>query len=187
MNSADFHARFQLKPVLSTRPLFGKNMKQAAVLIPMVERNNQLNIVFTQRALHLKHHPGQISFPGGRIEMADSSPQAAALRETAEEIGIDAERINIIGRLNQYHTTSNYMVQPFVGFVDADYSITIDENEVSDVFEVPIKHFLQRENRHQLRVQKSRRHYNVHFMPWHDKMIWGVTAVMLNDLIKQIQ
>lgn len=183
MNEAQFKSSFLLAPFYRKEiPLTGA-LKQAAVLIPMVIRDDKLQVLLTQRALHLRHHPGQISFPGGRFEHSDHNLATTALRETQEEIGIGANLINIIGQMGHYQTVSNYIVTPFVGFVGNNYQLNIDNNEVEAVFEVPWLFFKNRENHHCYRVYRQGQPHQVHFMPFEDKMIWGTTAAMLHDLV----
>ncbi len=157
------------------------------MLVPFVVRNGRLFLLLTQRARHLKHHPGQISFPGGRFEPEDGNLLTTAYRETFEETGIEQHRISVIGKLGQYQTISNYMVTPFVGFVQPNYQLNIDHNEVDDVFEVPWSFFLRRVNHHQLEVKRRGFHYNIHFMPYKERFIWGTTALMIHDLVKQFE
>lgn len=163
------------------------SLKPAAVLIPMVERNNELFVIFTQRALHLRHHPGQISFPGGRFEPSDGHLSHTALRETEEEIGIKNCQVEILGQMGHYRTISDYKVTPFVGFVEPDYQLDIDKNEVKDVFEVPWRFLLQRISHQTFSFLRRNKDINVHFMPYKDKLIWGTTASILDDLITHFE
>lgn len=168
-------------------PNLPKTAKQAAVLVPLVVRGNQINLLLTQRSRALKHHPGQISFPGGRYEPADGSLDATALRETFEETGIEPQRVSIFGQLGRYQTISNYIVTPFLGFVEPDYQLAVDHNEVADVFEVPWQFFLQRRNHHKLAVKRRGQDHKVHFMPFENRMIWGTTALMIHDLVSHFE
>jgi 8-oxo-dGTP pyrophosphatase MutT (NUDIX family) len=110
-----------------------------------------------------------------------------ALRETQEEIGIDAKHVNIIGQMGHYQTVSNYVVTPFVAFVNAEHQLTIDANEVADVFEVPWHFFTKRVNHIQLMVRRQGQLHNIHFMPFDQRMIWGTTAAMINDLVSHFE
>ncbi len=152
---------------------------QAAVLVPVVNRADGLQILLTQRSADLPDHPGQISFPGGRVEPGDADLTAAALRETTEEIGLAPERITILGALAPYETVTGYRVTPVVGWVEPPFSVTPDPVEVADIFEVPLAFLLDPRNqqRHFRMLGEIRRDYWA--IPWRDRYIWGATAAML--------
>jgi 8-oxo-dGTP pyrophosphatase MutT (NUDIX family) len=157
-------------------------LTNAAVLVPIVDRPEGLTILLTQRTDHLRDHAGQISFPGGRVEPDDTDHEATALRETEEEIGISADRIDLIGRLDRYITRTGYEVVPVVGFVNPPFTVKPDSFEVADIFEVPLQ-FLADPNNH----QRHSRFYNgtrreFYAMPYEGRYIWGVTAGMLVNL-----
>lgn len=161
-------------------PLLGKG-RPAAVLIPLVDYGNELTVLFTQRALHLKHHPGQISFPGGGLNEGENIFDGA-MRETEEEVGIPTGQITTIGALPNFRTISGYCVAPVVGFIEPNYPIAIDENEVSSIFEVPLP-FLLNQNNHQVHyAERKGTKQPIYFIPWQDKLIWGATASMLRNL-----
>ena len=153
----------------------------AAVLIPIVERQ-ELQLLLTQRALHLKHHPGQISFPGGRQEPFDADLKQTALRETAEEIGLDARHIEVVGKLAPYRTISGYEITPYVALVTPPFSLQADSNEVADMFEVPLAYVLNPENHHTEWVSRQQQRYPIYFIPWQQQMIWGATAAIIRNL-----
>lgn len=156
--------------------------KPAAVLVPLVQRAAVLTLLLTQRPMHMKHHPGQISFPGGRVESSDVDAIAAALRETREEIGLLHQHIDVVGTLPPYHTVTDYAVTPVVALVRPPFDLTLDENEVADAFEVPLDFILDPAN-HQRRSrpwQGRMRHF--YAIPYQDRFIWGATAAMLRNL-----
>jgi 8-oxo-dGTP pyrophosphatase MutT (NUDIX family) len=167
--------------IIAKRQAAGKVTK-AAVLIPLVLKEDGLSVLLTQRTNHLRDHAGQISFPGGRMDPEDQSPNDTALRESQEEIGLDPKRVEIIGHLPQYLTVSGYSVTPVVGLVQAQAEYVLDEFEVADVFEVPLSFLLDPAN-HQVRLWQSeqggRRFYS---MPYENRFIWGATAGMLRNL-----
>ena len=167
--------------IIAKREAVGKVTK-AAVLIPLLLKEEGLSVLLTQRTNHLRDHAGQISFPGGRMDPEDQSPNDTALRESQEEIGLDPKRVEIIGHLPQYLTVSGYSVTPVVGLVQAQAEYVLDEFEVADVFEVPLSFLLDPAN-HQVRVWQSeqggRRFYS---MPYENRFIWGATAGMLRNL-----
>jgi 8-oxo-dGTP pyrophosphatase MutT (NUDIX family) len=151
----------------------------AAVLVPLVNRPQGLSVLLTQRSADLPDHPGQISFPGGRVEPDDPSLAAAALREAAEEVGLAAERVAILGELAQYETVTGYRVTPIVGWVEPPFALTPDPVEVADVFEVPLSFLLDPANqqRHFRMLGSLRRDFWA--IPYGDRYIWGATAAML--------
>ena len=157
----------------------GGNATPAAVLVPVVNRPEGLTLLLTQRSADLPDHPGQISFPGGRVEADDATLAHAALRETAEEVGLAAERIEILGQLATYETVTGYVVTPVVGWVEPPFTLTADPVEVADVFEVPLAFVLDPANQQrQFRMQgELRREFWA--IPWRDRYIWGATAAML--------
>jgi len=157
----------------------GGDATPAAVLVPVVNRPDGLMLLLTQRSADLPDHPGQISFPGGRVEAGDATLAHAALRETAEEVGLAAERIEILGQLATYETVTGYVVTPVVGWVEPPFTLTADPVEVADVFEVPLDFVLDPANQQrQFRMQGEVRR-DFWAIPWRDRYIWGATAAML--------
>lgn len=124
--------------------------RAAAVLIPIVAHVSGATVLLTQRTLHLRHHSGQVAFPGGRLESGDRSPDDAALREAHEEVGLDPRCVEIIGRLPEYLTGTGFLVTPVVGLLGASFVAQPDPSEVHDVFEVPLS-FLMDPRHHQSR------------------------------------
>ncbi len=167
--------------IIARRQAAGK-VTRAAVLIPLLLKEDGLSVLLTQRTNHLRDHAGQISFPGGRMDPEDQSPNDTALRESHEEIGLDPGRVEIIGHLPEYLTVSGYSVTPVVGLVQPQAEYVLDEFEVADVFEVPLRFLLDPAN-HQVRLWESeqggRRFYS---MPYENRFIWGATAGMLRNL-----
>ena len=161
-------------------------LKKAAVLIPLVKRANGLNIIFTERALHLRHHPGQISFPGGKQETADASLKQTALRETEEETGILQDQITIFGTLPKLPTVSGFVVSPYLGFVQANHSLQIDEREVKSIFEVPLTFLLNKNNFYLQHLSANAKRHFTYCIPYQGRMIWGATAQMLYNLQRQL-
>jgi 8-oxo-dGTP pyrophosphatase MutT (NUDIX family) len=159
-----------------------RELRPAAVLVPLVDRPEGLTVLLTQRTDDMPSHAGQIAFPGGRRQPEDADLTATALREAEEEIGLAPAHVQIIGRLDSYVTGTGFEVTPVVGFVDPAFSVRPDPREVADVFEVPLSHFLDARN-HQIHSRtwqgRERRYYA---MPYGDRYIWGATAGMLKNL-----
>ena len=156
--------------------------KAAAVLVPLVLREEEITVLLTQRTNHLKTHAGQVSFPGGRVEKTDDSREAAALRETEEEIGVTRELIELIGHLDIYMTRTGYEITPVVGFVRPPFQVTPDPFEVAEVFEVPLNFLIAPAN-HQLMAREdkgSKRQF--YAIQYQERYIWGATAGMLVNL-----
>ena len=157
-------------------------LRQAAVLVPLVERPEGLTMMLTRRTDHLDDHPGQISFPGGRIEESDASAEAAAIREAVEEVGLGEDHLTIIGRLDQYITRTGFSVVPVVALVDPDYTVSPDEFEVAEVFEVPLAFLMDAANhRRDSRIFRGTKR-EFYAMPYDSYYIWGATAGMIKNL-----
>ncbi len=157
-------------------------LTSAAVLVPIVDRPDGLTVLLTQRTDHLRDHAGQVSFPGGRVEPDDVDHEAAALRETQEEIALTADRIDLVGRLDRYVTRTGYEVIPVVGFVNPPFTVKPDPFEVADIFEVPLQFLADPENhqRHSRFYNGTRREF--YAMPYSGYYIWGATAGMIVNL-----
>ncbi len=164
-------------------PPLRKTLTPAAVLVALIDRPAGFTVMLTQRTDHLRDHAGQISFPGGKIEKHDEDPIATALREAEEEVGLAPHSVEVVGSLDRYVTRTGFAVTPVVGFVDPPFTINPDPFEVAEVFEVPLRHFLTRENRqrHFYEIEGVKRHF--YAMPYNDYYIWGATAGMLVNLV----
>ncbi|HUL91921.1 MAG TPA: CoA pyrophosphatase [Burkholderiales bacterium] len=159
-----------------------REIRPAAVLVPVVRRERELTVLFTRRTAHLHDHAGQISFPGGRTEPGDAGASETAMRETLEEIGLAAERVELLGELPQYVTVTGYRVTPVVGLVTPPLELRPDEFEVAEVFEAPLAFLLDPANhqRNQVLFEGRERYY--YAIPWQTHYIWGATAGMLMNL-----
>ena len=159
--------------------LLPKQRIEAAVLVPIIDRGEELTLLFTQRAPQLRHHAGQISFPGGRIEARDGGPVGTALRETEEEIGLSREFVDVVGFLAPHVIFTGFSVAPVVAFVRPGFQLCLHEGEVAEAFEVPLKFFLNPAN-HQARERVLENVVTlVYDVPYGERRIWGATAGML--------
>ncbi|MDJ0927935.1 MAG: CoA pyrophosphatase [Gammaproteobacteria bacterium] len=159
----------------------------AAVLVPVVDHVEEPSLLLTQRTAHLKDHPGQISFPGGRVESADAGPADTALRETEEEIGLGRDDVELIGYLPAQAIVTGFAVTPVVGFLAPGYPLRVDAFEVAEVFEVPISFFLDPDN---LRITPRTVRGHEFMMPeyrYGARRIWGATALMISSFIEIIK
>jgi 8-oxo-dGTP pyrophosphatase MutT (NUDIX family) len=145
----------------------------------VIDHPGNPTVVFTQRTAHLADHAGQISFPGGRSDEGDESPERTALREAEEEIGLSSDRVEILGRLPEYHTSTGYRVTPIVGWAEPPLTYSPDPHEVADVFEVPLSFLLDVGNHRYESAFFKGRMRNYWAMPYGDRFIWGATAGML--------
>jgi 8-oxo-dGTP pyrophosphatase MutT (NUDIX family) len=161
--------------------------RPAAVLVPFVQRAGALSLLFTRRGAQLRHHAGQVSFPGGGVEAGDADAVAAALRETDEETGIAPALVEPFGFLDCLATVSGYCVTPVAGFVRGDYRLRPDPHEVDEVFEVPLDFILAPG-----RLQREALHWRGHLrdiyaFEWQGRRIWGATAAILKNLLDRLE
>ena len=173
--AADEYGDYILNPAFE-REMKVAQYKDAAVLIGLREREGHCSVILTERTAHLAKHAGQVAFPGGKIDPEDASPEAAALREAEEEIGLDPARVEVLGRLPDYLTGTGYRIKPVLALVDPDARFVANPHEVEAVFETPFPFLMDAANyRRESRVwQGMERHY--YTMQWDGHLIWGVTA-----------
>jgi 8-oxo-dGTP pyrophosphatase MutT (NUDIX family) len=158
--------------------------RPAAVLVPLVVREEGVSVLLTQRTAHLYDHAGQISFPGGRVEEEDPTPVATALRESFEEIGLAPDAVNVVGTLPQYVTATSYLVTPVVGLIEREFSLALDEFEVAEAFEVPLAFLMNPANHERRRIELGALARTFYAMPYtaaRRYFIWGATAAMLRN------
>ena len=170
---------FDLNPGIAVPT--GGALRPAAVLVAIW----QDRLILTKRASHLKHHPGQIAFPGGKVDALDPSPEFAALREASEEIGLAPGNVEILGRLAPHETVTGFAMTPVLGLVRQDFTPNAEAGEVEEVFTVPLSHVLTPANyRVEARLWRGewRRFYTVPYGPYY---IWGATARILRGLAER--
>jgi 8-oxo-dGTP pyrophosphatase MutT (NUDIX family) len=158
----------------------------ASVLVPIVAHAEGLTVLFTQRTIHLKAHSGQVSFPGGRAEPGDPTPEFTALRESQEEIGLPPDRVEILARLPDYITRTGYQVTPIVGLLTPPLELVPDPREVEEVFEVPLAFLLDPRNHLRQTRELQGRTVGFYEMKFGPRTIWGATAGMIVNLYRQL-
>lgn len=179
-----------LETHLATRPaqavdLPGLVLREAAVLVPLVLRDERPHVLFTKRPTTLRHHAGQYSFPGGSRDPEDPTPLQTALRETREELGIDVTGVRVLGALDEVPTLggSNFRIRPFVGVLPRDLEFKPNPAEVEFIIEVPLAHLMEPS----VHRTESRRAgglvYELDFFTWETHVIWGATGRILRDVV----
>ncbi|MEF3045983.1 CoA pyrophosphatase [Pseudotabrizicola sp. L79] len=175
---------FDLNPGITLPP--DRRLRPAAVLLAIWDRPEGQRLILTKRSSHLKHHPGQIAFPGGKVDAGDASATAAALREAQEEVGLRSERVQVLGSLPTHETVTSFSITPILGLVRDDFTPEPEAGEVDEVFTVPLAHVLNPdrfvvERRRWLGQWRS--YYAVPYGPYY---IWGATARILRGLAERV-
>ncbi len=173
---------FDLDPAVLRQLPENRVLRAASVLIPLIERDNGVRVILTRRSGNLLHHPGQVAFPGGKVDASDASAQDAALREAEEEIGLHHQNVEILGAIAQHETVTRFSVIPFLGRVISDFAPTPEPGEVAEVFEVPLRFVLKPDNfqTHSREWMGQERSYLA--IPYGPHFIWGATARILKGL-----
>jgi 8-oxo-dGTP pyrophosphatase MutT (NUDIX family) len=193
MDVAQFLREYQLSPL----PNYNKAslaritqrspaaLRKAAVLIGLIQRESGLSVILTKRASHLRHHPGQIAFPGGKVEDDDASLYHTAVREAHEEIGLNPVHVTLIGQLAPLPTISGYQVTPILASVNPSATYVIDRNEVDEVFEVPLDTLLYKENLIQFNFLINAQPHPVFALPFQNHLIWGMTGQIIEAMSRK--
>ena len=166
--------------------LLERRRSPAAVLLALIERPSGLTMLFTERSPDLRDHPGQVSFPGGRIDAGDDGPEAAAIREAGEEVGMECRLIDVAGCLDDLLTVTGFLVTPVVAFVDSAYRPVADGREVTEVFEVPLEYLLDERNIRSTHRERLGTRIRVYEIDYEGPRIWGATASILVQFLTLI-
>lgn len=175
---------FDLNP--GAVPPEGRLLRAAGVLVPVIQGAQGLELVLTKRSSALRHHPGQIAFPGGKQDEADADVIGAALREAREEIGLQTEQVTLLGQLPTHETVTSFLMTPVVGLITGDFTPVAEPGEVDEVFQVPFSHVTNLDNysvqSRRWRGQR-RQYYTVPYGPYY---VWGATARILRGLAERL-
>ncbi|HBF30720.1 CoA pyrophosphatase [Rhizobium sp.] len=178
----DHRLNADILPMIETMPL-----KDAAVLVSVVNDTHVPRVILTQRTDKLRKHSGQIAFPGGGIDEDDGSPEAAAMREAQEEIGLDPRFVEPVGRLPHYLAATGFRITPILAIIHPGFTLTPNPDEVAEVFDVPLA-FLMNPANHQTGSKQFRDGVSRHFyaIPYGEHHIWGITAGILRTLYERL-
>ena len=171
-----------------TNKAVNKKYVSAAILFPLIERENNINVILTKRSEYMSDHPGQVCFPGGKFDLKDKTMENCAKREAMEEIGLKSDHIRILGELDKCFTGTGFKITPVIAAVSSNYMPLIDKREVSEVFEVPLKFLINSKNRHIVHSKYAGIKYSFYEYYWKNKKIWGSTAkIIVNfcDIVKK--
>lgn len=176
---------FDLNPAISLPP--GRVLRPAAVLLAVWLHPETPQLVLTKRSSHLKHHPGQIAFPGGKVDQGDTNVVATALREAQEEVALPPDLVDIAGTLPAHETVTGFSVTPVLGFVRAPFNPIPEAGEVEEVFTVPLSHVLN-PARYSIERRRWRNEWRRYYaVPWGPYYTWGATARILRGLADRVQ
>jgi len=157
--------------------------QDAAVLIPLFFKNGEAHLLFTKRTEFLRHHKGQVSFPGGKFDKSDKNLEKTAVRETFEEIGLKKDDINVLGKTDKFLTNTHFLVQPYAGFFPYPYNFKVNSGEIDRLIEVPIQH-LTDENFFEVKfISYNDQLWPIHYYYYNDDVIWGVTGFLLSNFL----
>jgi 8-oxo-dGTP pyrophosphatase MutT (NUDIX family) len=165
--------------------IYGPGITPAAVLVAVVDRSDP-TVILTLRPETMRKHPGQISFPGGRIDPGDDGPVGAALREAEEEIGLPPSAVEVIGLADVYRTVTGFEVTPVVGIVAPDLPLSPHPGEVADLFEAPLHYLLDPAHQHERSAIWRGRERHYYEIDYEGRRIWGATAAMIVNLSRRM-
>lgn len=185
-NKEQFLRHFNLAAPSPTRFQQGLPLAPSAVLVPLYETADGIDVVFTTRSRHLRHHGGQICFPGGRYEQDDQVLVQTALREFEEELGVSQDSVDVVGQLPDMPVVSRFMIRPYIGFLTQRPQWQPDPNEVEDVFTVPLHELIAHQQHYAFQAERLGMQ-RIWFIPWQRRLIWGATAGIVRSLSEQLR
>jgi 8-oxo-dGTP pyrophosphatase MutT (NUDIX family) len=199
-SAADFRQRVASQPAIKPGDDYGdhrfnpghprmasnRKLRDAAVLIPVIDRGGQATVLLTKRAEKLRNHSGQVAFPGGTIDATDPTPEFTALRETMEEIGLAESFIEVIGRMPDYVAGSGYRIVPVLGIVRPGFTLTLNPDEVDAAFEVPLSFLMDPANHRRDSRMWNDLEWFFYEMPYGGQRVWGVTAGIIRTLYERL-
>ena len=197
---ADFRDRVAQQPAIVTGDDYGDHrfnpghprlasagtLRDAAVLIPVVDHGAEASLLLTKRSEKLRNHAGQVAFPGGGIDATDPSPEFAALRETWEEVGLAGDFIEVVGRMPDYVSGSGYRIAPVLGVVRPGFSLHLNPDEVDAAFEVPLSFLMDPANHRRDSRMWNDLEWFFYEMPYDGQRVWGVTAGIIRTLYERL-
>ena len=163
-----------------------RNLRDAAVLIPVVDHGAEASVILTKRSEKLTSHSGQVAFPGGRIDATDASAEAAALREAEEEIGLDPGHVEVVARMPDYVAGSGYRIVPVLGIVRSGFTLARNPDEVDVIFEVPLRFLMNPANHARESLEFNKQLWTYYDMAYGKQRIWGVTAGIIRTLYERL-
>lgn len=166
----------------------GKSLRRAAVLIPLLKEKGEWHLLYTRRSDELTDHRGQVAFPGGAVDPEDRHPEDTALREAREEVGLLPSTVELLGRMGEYRTISNYVIIPVVGVVQWPFEIALHAAEVSRAFTIPLR-WLANPEHFEVRAFKRPdgfEHPVLFFEPYDGELLWGITAEMTHHFLQTL-
>ncbi|MCH1919747.1 CoA pyrophosphatase [Shewanella sp. A3A] len=187
-NLAQLRTRFALSASPQPRRVAtdGIRLRSAAVLLALYQTPRGVELLLTQRPTHLKAHPGQIAFPGGKPEPEDNDIIATALREAWEEVALAPQQVEVLGCLPVHNTLTGFSITPVVGLVHEAFTPILDANEVADSFSVPLDFLLAPQNRKTLWFPRKKKPTPITFIPYQQRLIWGATAAIIDTFCRQL-
>src|SRR4030042_6577320 len=189
MKSCGKHFIDDIEQILSTREREGIEeppFPHAAVLVPLFEKNGDCHLLFTKRTDQVKHHKGEISFPGGVFDQEDTDLERTALREAFEEIGLNEKDVQILGVLDDIVTVTKFIVTPFVGIFSYPYPFKLSPIEIDELIEVPLSSLLDEDNFSQREILREDQQEVVEAFQYEEHVIWGATARILKQFLDLI-
>ncbi|EFE94897.1 CoA pyrophosphatase [Serratia odorifera] len=180
---ADFISRFQLQLPQASR--ISHNVRPAAVLVPIICRPEP-TLLLTRRADTLRKHAGQVAFPGGKTDASDASATFTALREAQEEVAIPPAAVTVLGQMAPLDSSTGFQVTPIVGLIAPDVQFHANEDEVADVFEMPLHEALTLSRYYPLDIHRAGHAHRVYLSWYQSQFVWGLTAAIIRRLAQQV-